>query len=358
MKCSVGQAVICQGFNNHFKAPKDIGGMPVQFRTAVVIKKRDFFDEWEVYDALFWRITGRVSEEISDSIRISVFDCETKPFTTLSKLRAWQAQQQISDSEFVLEPPREIEFFSENKPVCLMELEDWSDIGKPEPYACSFTFSFYCSSIITNAKVKDAINEQLTKDPEISGITTEFESKAPRWYWPIINTIKSTKFFIFGMLGLMALATAFVVFISPSPSMYNKIVQCRQSLQKARSVLLDVDNSGGGITFTEWREVNGTERELKDIAAQICAYCEEYSRMTGRKMFRIQNYDGRNLLTDPWGQPYNVNTLSSFHSATIRNGLNNYTVEGIVMWSSGPNGINENGEGDDIFELARNQWGN
>ena len=67
MKNSSGQSFICHGFNNHFESPKFIGEHRVVFRTAVVIKKRDFYDEWDVDDDLFWRMVVTVATEIADA---------------------------------------------------------------------------------------------------------------------------------------------------------------------------------------------------------------------------------------------------------------------------------------------------
>ncbi len=44
---------VCHGFNNFFDVPKADGKTPATFRTAIVIKKKEFYDEWDVYDALF-----------------------------------------------------------------------------------------------------------------------------------------------------------------------------------------------------------------------------------------------------------------------------------------------------------------
>ena len=84
MKASSGQAFICHGFNNYFEPPKFIGGHRVVFRTAVVIKKRDFYDEWDVYDDLFWRMVVAIAAEIADAYRIKVMDQTAPAFDSVS----------------------------------------------------------------------------------------------------------------------------------------------------------------------------------------------------------------------------------------------------------------------------------
>ena len=356
MKTSSGPVFICHGFNKFFDVPKATGGRHMALRTAVVIKKRDFFDEWDVYDSLFWLMLKSVADKISDKMRIKAFGCGSRTFDTLDELRIWQTQQKSFDPEFDLEPPCEIEFFSEGYLVSLMRFENWSDIVKHEPYACSFTFSFYSDNMKINAWIGEGLQDFLSANSEISNVTHVHEEPAPKWYWPVMERLKSDKFQVYGMFGLAALFFAVVALMSPSPSKANKIAHCRRFLQKARFVLLAIDDNPMDMTFFEWLENKGKTQTSGSLASEICEYCNEYSRLSGRKYFRIKLINGHNLLTDPWGRPYNVEMLRSFHDADIRTGLKGHTVGGIVMWSSGPNGINEHGEGDDIFELPRNKW--
>ena len=41
------------------------------FRTAVIIKKRDCYDKWDVYDDLFWRMVAIAVAEMADDYRIN-----------------------------------------------------------------------------------------------------------------------------------------------------------------------------------------------------------------------------------------------------------------------------------------------
>lgn len=216
MKSSSGQSFICHGFNNYFESPKFIGEHRVVFRTAVVIKKRDFYDEWDVYDDLFWRMVVAVATEIADAYCIKVTDQTAPTFDSVSELRAWQTHQEEVDSEFVLDPPGEIDLFSESVPICHMELEDWSDIVKYEPYACSYTFSFYSYNGDVNAKIGNALHKFLSSDKEISAIFVVSESPRPKWYWPLLNIIKSDMFFIRTGFCILALVAFAVIGVSPS----------------------------------------------------------------------------------------------------------------------------------------------
>jgi len=206
-----GTAVICRGFNNYCDMPKFIGKRRIMFRTSVVIKKRNCFDEWDVYDDLFWRMETAVSVAVADGCRIKAMDQTAPIFCAFSEFRAWQSEQKASDPEFVVEPPGEIEFFSVDKPICLMEFEDWSDIVKHEPYACSFTFSFYSDNKNVNARIEALLHRFLLADKEISEITTVNECPSPKWYWPLLNVMKSDGFFI--CVGLVALVLFAIVML-------------------------------------------------------------------------------------------------------------------------------------------------
>ena len=48
---------------------------------------------------------------------------------------------------------------------------------------------------------------------------------------------------------------------------------------------------------------------------------------------------------DPWGHNYNAIVSDEFSNVSFGNILGC----SIIMWSSGPNGINENGQGDDVM---------
>lgn len=62
------------------------------------------------------------------------------------------------DSEFEENTPSEITFLKGGVPICLMMLEDWSDIGKIEPYTASYTYSFYCCDANMDMMISQADN--------------------------------------------------------------------------------------------------------------------------------------------------------------------------------------------------------
>lgn len=209
--------VICRGFNKFFDVPKVDGKALATFRTAIIIKKRGFYDEWEVYDALFWRIVRSVALGLNASVNIKCPGSESGEMHSLEELRDWQRQQAANDSEFMIDVPTEISFLRGNSPLCLMSLEDWSDIGKIEPYSCSYTFSFYSYGKGIDESINGSIMAQLSSEEEVGEINAVQECASPKWYWPFLAMIKSDNFFIgvgFGVLIVFALVMIFQRWIS------------------------------------------------------------------------------------------------------------------------------------------------
>ena len=197
--------IICRGFNKFFDLPKVDGKTPAPFRTAFTIKKRYFDEEWGSYDAFFWRVIQRISLDFNTSIRIRCPESEAGEMLSLAELRRWQKHQAATDSEFGIDVPTEIRFLKDDNLLCLMTLEDWSDIGKVEPYSCSYTFSFYsCENGIDKA-VNDSIKAQLLSEKDVGEIKAVQECTSPQWYWPLLDVIKSQNFYIWGAILLLIL---------------------------------------------------------------------------------------------------------------------------------------------------------
>ena len=210
-----GVSIICHGFNEHFEVPKIDGKVKAAFRTAIVIKKRDFYDEWDVYDNLAWRVINRVAKALSASMRIDCPEPSEEPLSSFEELRKWQAEQYRTDPDFALEPPTQIRFYAKESLLCLMSLEDWSDIWTIEPYLGSFTFSFYSYDSEIDAKVTEAITNQLEAEPEISEVRTVREAKTPKWYWAITREYSLKEFIKDVVIGMIVIALIAVWRLSP-----------------------------------------------------------------------------------------------------------------------------------------------
>ena len=69
----------------------------------------------------------------------------------------------------------------------------------------------------------------------------------------------------------------------------------------------------------------------------------------GKEVFRVEHSPsgkGR-VLVDKWGTPYNFCSTAE-RDANQWHALGHAEVSNIVIWSSGPNKINEHGENDDV----------
>lgn len=126
----------------------------------------------------------------------------------------------------------------------------------------------------------------------------------------------------------------------------DKISRCRQDLYHIRSVLLAGDKVMG-CDFFKWRETNKLNQT--NMSAQACEYCKEFSRRVGENVFTIGTTDGVEYLVDPWGHAYQVSLRENIVLRDMR--LHRLFVGDCIFWSVGPNGINEHGYGDDVFEF-------
>ena len=136
-------------------------------------------------------------------------------------------------------------------------------------------------------------------------------------------------------------------------SPFNRGFQCRQSLINIRNVLYFHEKGDGNIPFDEWRRERCKTCKSENLATQVCGYCKEYaSRKTGSK-FKIRKVKGAEVLIDPWGHPFNVDVVSRFPCEDMREALLESSPNGIAIWSSGPNGVNEYGDGDDILVVTK-----
>ncbi len=163
------------------------------------------------------------------------------------------------------------------------------------------------------------------------------------------------RFFCIIFVGMVACWLVSQVFTIATTSPFNKRFHCWQSLKEIRIVLLSHKRSGTGVPFLDWQREHDRILSHESLTAQVCAYCKEYAKRVKGVVFKIRNVDGFELLIDPWGRPYNVDMLSRFTDEEIKKGLKDYTTGGVVVWSSGPNGINEYGNGDDILERPRSK---
>ena len=120
------------------------------------------------------------------------------------------------DSELGIDVPTEIRFMKGTSTLCLMTLEDWSDIGKVEPCSCSYTFSFYSYENGMDKTVNDSIVTQLSQEEELGEIKAIQECASPKWYWPLLDMVRSDKFFIYGGFSVLAMFATVMMITSPS----------------------------------------------------------------------------------------------------------------------------------------------
>ena len=139
------------------------------------------------------------------------------------------------------------------------------------------------------------------------------------------------------------------VFVVPCTGPGKKSV-CRRELSTMRGILL----AGEKVMvypFDEWRTNTCVDTERLPLIQQMSLYCEEFSRRVGDVSFNFVNINGGYCLVDPWGHIYNAEKISLMNVAVDNPMLSRFAIGNYLIWSSGPNGKNEHGYGDDIFEI-------
>ncbi len=183
-------AIVAHGFNRYFDVPMLLGKQTARFRTALVIKKTGFYDHWATYDSFAWRVFQHVSDGVGGELKIQHRESTVSSGMSLKELKDWQANQAIIDPSFSIDPPIEIHILKDGVLLSLVMLEDWSDIGMADTYACSYTFSFYSCDSTLDALITNSIFEQLSHDPETGDIKTVWEHTTPRRYWKVLNVLQ------------------------------------------------------------------------------------------------------------------------------------------------------------------------
>lgn len=116
---------------------------------------------------------------------------------------------------------------------------------------------------------------------------------------------------------------------------------CRKELGLLRGYLLGDDFFDDGRSCTN------------EIAFRVGTFCERVNQTAkerlGKSIFRVvasSNKDER-IIMDRWGTPYNFISIEE-RQRNNWDALKYSEVSNIVMWSSGPNKINEYGTNDDV----------
>lgn len=116
---------------------------------------------------------------------------------------------------------------------------------------------------------------------------------------------------------------------------------CRKELGLLRGYLLGDDFFDDGRSCTN------------EIAFRVGAFCERVNQTAkerlGKSIFRVVASSNKDecVIMDRWGTPYNFISIEE-RQRNNWDALKYSEVSNIVMWSSGPNKINEYGTNDDV----------
>ena len=147
------------------------------------------------------------------------------------------------------------------------------------------------------------------------------------------------------MIVTVLVGTGLLVFgLFAVPKTKSEAGRCRVVISDVY-VKLAVEYEDSGKTIRELVK----SQETNDLRTTIGRLIVELAKKNG---VEVPKYFSGSLLHDPWGRPLNIGWKSDLLGKT--NAPKLLASDGqILIWSSGRNGVNEFGEGDDIIRLGR-----
>ncbi len=128
---------------------------------------------------------------------------------------------------------------------------------------------------------------------------------------------------------------------------------CRKEMYRLREYLLDRDFSGISCISPKFA---GRTNEIDFLVGEFCDKVNEIVRShNAGHVFHVEQSltgEGR-VLIDKWGVPYNFSTTEDVKKNQWNALKRTHTISNIVVWSSGPNKINEYGANDDVCMVNR-----
>ena len=123
--------------------------------------------------------------------------------------------------------------------------------------------------------------------------------------------------------------------------------KCRSEIGCLRGYLL-ADDVCGRSFFSDFFPEETLSLEFR--VGAFCSLVNQFLReRVGKEVFRVVPSPDENgmIIVDRWGTPYNLCTTAELkgHHSNI---LGNSAISNVVIWSSGPNRINEYGNNDDV----------
>lgn len=201
------ETYICKGFNCYCSAPKLKDFRKQIFRTALIIKKEDFFDCWEItYNNIFWELINNLVANMTVDLEIVEIDNSSLYVPFDSWENTFKAKTNISGDE--LDEPTELRMIKGNKIICVISLENWSDSPSPHPYNWSYTYSFYTNNAQIDKTIYEILSSSIKTIPSVELIDTIQEYHKPIWYLKYKEFLESIKEWV-----LIFLITALLFFI-------------------------------------------------------------------------------------------------------------------------------------------------
>lgn len=163
-------------------------------------------------------------------------------------------------------------------------------------------------------------------------------------------------FLLFKVLAVVCIAVYLVpAIVSTNYTPTGKPGKCMRELEMIRRWAL-AGKKYVGMSFDEWQELH------KDLGLTLkglmCEYCQQSFGRYGdfcKEVVSCKKIDGERRLIDPWGNEYNIGRKDELAQPlrNIRKDKRWIYIGDFILWSSGPNGMNELGAGDDVLVIPK-----
>lgn len=164
---------ICRGFNKYFPLPEYMKRKGNVCRTAFILPISSGWEDWFAYRNFFWNVVERIKENTDSSFTIMI---GKRKFGSIQDFQMWAS---IEDDEDI---PEQIVFNGTAGICCVLEFENWVDVGHADPYSRSFTFSCYSPEAAIDELVFKSCVSPLMRDCFVV-YSVFLESNRYKWQW-------------------------------------------------------------------------------------------------------------------------------------------------------------------------------
>ena len=185
-------AYICQGFSPFFIPIKMDLFRKSKFRTALIVKRVSFLDDFSIYATFFKSIIEFFLEKFETKVEFS--NNHYIAIKTYNNLLDLMSSVSIKNKAQRTYNPIKFKFIKDRNTNFILSVEDWTDIDQIDVYNSSWVLSFYSNKENINNEIIKYINEFINKNSNTVNIVKRIdEFKQPNLIWFFLNNLWKNK---------------------------------------------------------------------------------------------------------------------------------------------------------------------